>query len=130
MPAITFASVRLLREFNDVDGRLWEIFIALVERYWPDQAVPARITSIHRTQAEEIAAGGVTGIHMDGPPHRAIDVGGASFTQEQLDAAGASLNKLWAYDPDRPEKGVCYTSVHGTGQHFHLQIHRNTIRRS
>lgn len=129
MPFITFESVRLLREFNDIDGRLYEIVVTLIERFWPDASKPAVIDCIFRTQAEEIAAGGKTGIHMAGPPYRAVDIRGHEFTQAQLDAAHAAINAIWEYDFQRPEMTVCFTAPHGTGPHFHVQVHQNTRKR-
>ena len=40
------------------------------------------------------------------------------------------FNKLWIYDPDRPEMKVLIYHDTGRGPHFHLQVHPNTILRS
>lgn len=128
-PSLVFQSLRIFRESHDLDARLYEILIALVERAWPDSSHPARITCIFRTQAEEAAVGGKTGIHTQGPPYRAVDVGAKEFTQAQIDASAAAVNKLWEYDPNRPEKAVCFAQPHGDGLHFHLQVHPNTRKR-
>lgn len=129
MSSIVFPTIRLFREFNDIDARLHEIALSLVERYWPDPTKPARVTCIFRTQAEEIAAGGKTGIHTLSPPYRAIDFGAREFTQAQIDAAAEKLNADWIYDPARPGKLVCFAAPHGDGPHFHLQVHPSTRKR-
>jgi hypothetical protein len=129
MPAITFTTVRLLREFNDIDSKLYQVFISLVERFWPDSRQAARITCIFRSSAEEAAAGGKSGIHALSTPYRAIDIGAKEFTQAEIDAAAAAVNTQWVYDPARPEKQVCFAEPHGTGPHFHLQVHPSTRKR-
>lgn len=127
--SILFASPRLLREFSDLDGRLYTIFFELAERFWPAPGQPCRVVCIHRTPEEERAAGGQTGIHTQGPPHRAIDVGGANLTQAQIDLACRAINLRWEYDSERPTKQVAFGVPHGTGPHIHLQVHPATCRR-
>lgn len=129
MPAINFASVRLLREFNDIDSKLYEVFITLAERFWPDSRQAVRVTCIFRSAAEEAAAGGKSGIHALSSPYRAIDIGAKEFTQAEIDAAAAAVNAVWVYDPARPDKLVCFAAPHGTGPHFHLQVHPSTRRK-
>ena len=129
MPAICFNSMRIFRESHDLDPRLYEILVALVERYWPDASHPARVVCIFRTPVENAADGAKTEIHCQPAPYRACDVGAKEFTADQVAAATAALNALWVYDPDRPELQVCFSQPHGTGPHFHLQVHLHTRRR-
>lgn len=129
MTRILFATPRLLHEFRDCDSRLQDILIDLAESHWPEPTLDCRITCIHRTTAEEAAAGSVSGIHMMGPPHRAVDVGGANLTQQQLDGTANAINAVWEYDPTRLNKLVCFVRPHGTGPHFHLQVCAGTVRR-
>jgi hypothetical protein len=129
MAGILFPTLRIYREFYDIDHRLHEIALELIERFWPDASHPARITCIFRTQAEEIAAGGKSGIHSLSSPYRAIDIGAKEFSQVQIDASAAALNARWLYDPARPAKLVCFSEPHGSGPHFHLQVHPSTRRR-
>lgn len=129
MPALQFASVRIYREHHDLDPRLYEILLSLVERAWPNATVAARVTCIFRTAAEEIAAGGKSGIHTVPPPYRAVDIGAKEFTQAQIDTAAKWVNDRWSYDPYRPNLLCCFAVPHGTGLHFHLQVHRLTARK-
>jgi hypothetical protein len=129
MPTVSFASIRIMREFNDIDHRLYEIVMLLLERYWPDAAVPARIVCIWRTEQENEADGAKTTIHCQPAPYRAVDVGAREFDQTKINEAAAAINALWQYDPARPELLVCFAQPHGTGPHFHCQVHPNTRKR-
>ena len=128
MPAILFASARLLREWSSCDPLLQEVTLWMVEHAWdPVQMGPIRITSIYRTKDENQAAGGKTEVHCQ-RPHRALDVGGAGLTQETIKLTGFAVNSEYQYDSERPSKVVAYSEPHGTGPHLHLQIHPNTKR--
>jgi len=129
MTQILFPNPRILVEFGHLEGVLHSIFMNFIEQFWPDPDRYVRVTCIYRTKEEEIAAGGKSGIHTVGPFYRAIDLGAREFTQEAVSAAAAKINVLWEYDPSRPEKVVCYAEPHGSGPHFHLQVHPNTIKR-
>jgi len=129
MPALHFESLRLYREAQDLNLWLHAILMDLLENYWPDQRQPARVTCIWRTDAENRADGAETAIHCQPPPYRAVDLGAAEFTQQEIDAAAAAVNARWQYDPARPDLLVCFVQPHGTGPHFHLQVHPHTRRR-
>ena len=55
-------SPRTLREFQDLDGKLYEIFMWMSAGVWPS-AHDLRITSVWRTDEENEAAGARTNIH-------------------------------------------------------------------
>ena len=117
---------RGLREFLQCDPKLQGILLWLAGQ-WP--GVELIVGSIYRTAAEEAAAGGVSGIHMAGPPYRAIDVHVSNLPgdhQAAADAVGSLVNQKYVYDPLRPSKVVAYTTAHGTGPHVHLQVHSGT----
>lgn len=102
---------------------------------WPEAF--ARIVSIHRTDAENKAAGAKSEIHVVGPPYRALDLGAPLVpggTPDDRWAAVAAiaepLNSLWVYDPSRPSMLCAYADPHGTGPHLHLQVHPATIMRA
>jgi hypothetical protein len=121
-----------LMEWTNLDPRLWAIFSQLVNM-WPGDGI--RITDIRRSRKQDRAVGG-SGVHVAGPPYRAIDVGirvlDANIREAQLKAEKICdlLNELWQYDPARPKKPVAYCKPHGTGPHIHLQTHPNTKRKS
>lgn len=128
-------SKKCLEEWGDLDPNLRQIFLNLWT-HWPTAAL--RITSIHRSMEQDRKIKGQTkkeyrrGIHTVGPPYRALDVGarelGASMGTEMIRLANL-INDQWEYDPARPAMVVCYVRPHGTGPHFHLQVHPNTRRR-
>lgn len=102
-------------------------FLALI---WPDADLD--VTCIHRTPEEEAAAGGKSGIHVAGPPFRAIDVRVKNLPGDPQQAAedlGAKVNARYVYDPARPGMLCAFTAPHGTGPHIHLQVHPATTRR-
>ena len=118
---VTFTP-RGLREFLLCESRLQEILVWLADQWPPADLL---IGNIHRTAAEEAAAGGVSGIHVAGPPFRAIDVRVTNLPgdpQVAADAVGALVNRRYVYDPARPGKLVAFTQKHGTGPHVHLQV--------
>lgn len=60
-------------------------------------------------------------------PFRGLDV--RSWDHRHPEAIEIKANKQWQYDPKRPEKKVCILHDVGGGLHFHLQVHKNTVRR-
>jgi hypothetical protein len=119
-------STRGLREFLQCDPKLQGVLLWLATQWAPAALI---VGDIHRTSEEEVAAGGVSGIHTVGPPYRAIDVRVTNLTgdpQVAADNIGALVNLKYVYDPARPDKLVAFTQKHGTGPHVHLQVHANT----
>lgn len=39
------------------------------------------------------------------------------------------INSKWCYDPDRPDKDCLIFHDTGRGEHLHLQVHPNTVKR-
>lgn len=60
-------------------------------------------------------------------PLRAIDLrcreGQVGFALEMF------INGSWQYDPDRPGKQCALFHDNGKGEHLHLQVHPNTVRK-
>lgn len=101
---------------------------------WPDQDAnrTAEVTCIRRTVEEDKVVGG-SGIHVVGPPFRAIDLRNKDWGPDHQgisDAIAERVNKTWVYDPGRPSLRVCITAQHGTGPHVHLQVCKATRRRT
>ena len=122
-------TARTLGEYLMCDPRLQGILL-YVAREWP----PAEmiVGDIYRTEAEEVLAGGVSGIHRQPPQYRAIDVRVTNLPgdpQQAADAIGARVNAQYVYDPARPAKLVAFTAPHGTGPHIHLQVCAATFHR-
>ena len=121
---------RMLREFLQCHSTLQGILLWLAGQ-WP--TADLEITCIHRTPEEEAAAAGKSGIHVAGPPYRAIDVRVSNLVgnpQASADFWGDFVNAKYVYDPGRPELSVAVTAPHGTGPHIHLQVHDHTGFRS
>ena len=59
---------------------------------------------------------------------RGVDLDNDEITIDNKILLADHLNKLFIYDPNRPELKVClYHKVEGRGgDHFHLQVHPNT----
>lgn len=123
-------TVRGLGEFLLCDAMLRAVVLYVADHWPPAELL---IGSIYRTEAEEAAAGGKSGIHRLGPPYRAIDVRVMNLPgdpQQAADAIGALVNARYEYDPARPSKLVAFTQAHGSGPHIHLQVHSATRVRS
>ena len=117
---------RTIGEFRQCDRKLADILCWLATQWPPADLV---IVDIWRTPSEELAAGGLSGIHMEGPPYRAIDIRVTNLPgdpQVAADAIGALVNARYVYDPSRPDKLVAFTQKHGSGPHVHLQVHPAT----
>lgn len=67
-----------------------------------------------------------TGVH-GADPCRGIDLRSWIYKdpQELVDF----VNDNWIYDPDRPEMMVAILHDAGSGNHIHLQVHPNTIKK-
>jgi hypothetical protein len=124
---------RRAQEFHRLDRRLVEAVDDALAA-WP--VARCRVSSIHRTDAENAAAGANTRIHVVTPARglRAVDLSGSNVggtVEDRWRACGrvaAAVNRKWVYDPSRPRIKVAFAAKHGTGPHVHLQVHRNTRR--
>ncbi len=116
------------REILFLHPKLQEVLIDILT-IWPVEECV--VTSIHRTEKENKAAGARTRIHVVGPPYRAIDLRitnlGNSF-QVQAEEIADTINAIWQYDPTRENLNVFYVKPHGSGPHGHCQVHPNTVR--
>ena len=128
MTQILFRNKRVLKEFRVLELKLEEVFWWL-ESIWPEDLGPMEISSVYRTEEENTAAGAKTKIHCT-VPHRALDLAGVGIPQARMDAIADQAKQHWTYDPSRShlKLSVVYAKPHGTGPHFHLQVHPNTIR--
>ncbi len=62
-------------------------------------------------------------------PLRAMDVRSRHLSPKAREMVVEYVNSTWIYDPNRPEKQVCIHHDVGLGEHFHIQVHKNTRRR-
>lgn len=60
-------------------------------------------------------------------PLRGIDIRCRDARAGQ--ALADKINKLWEYDPTRPEMEVCIVHGEGANLHMHFQVHPRTISR-
>ena len=69
-------------------------------------------------------------LHGTGPV-RAYDARVWCYENDLADKIEAEINALWIYDPRRPNKKVAiiHKNRGAAGQHFHIQVHPNTILR-
>lgn len=119
-----FESERIEHEWPQCVHLLQDIVRDTADEF-PARLDHVRVTSIYRTEEENAAVGGKTTIHCQ-IPHRAVDLGGAELTQNEIDSICSIINAKYIYDPQRPEKVVAYGMLHGTGRHIHCQVHENT----
>lgn len=122
---IIIESESTLREWKSMHPSLEKVFFTLCQ-VWPF-ATTLRITSMNRSKLADEKLG-ASGIHSDGPPWRAMDVGGAELDQDHLDKIAEFVNTVWMYDRNRPNLKCAVSKPHGTGKHIHLQVHKRTER--
>ena len=67
---------------------------------------------------------GDSGVHGT-DPLRGFDLRSWVFSDPQQ--VCDDINKIWIYDPKRPEKTVAIYHDVGKGKHIHIQVHPNTI---
>lgn len=117
---------RCLREYQALKPILKEM-VSWVQDEWIRELM--YVTSIRRTEAENIAAKAKTRIHV--VPGRAIDIRiynlGSQYRSLGLNLA-KKVNRRWCYDPARSRLNVAFARSHGTGPHLHLQVHPRTTR--
>lgn len=76
----------------------------------------------------------VTSGHRKGDPgvHGAVPCRGMDIRSSVFQNPGvvvASINSVWQYDPARPEMKCAIRHNVGRGDHIHLQVHPNTMKR-
>ena len=69
---------------------------------------------------------GDTGVHGT-DPCRGIDL--RSWIYKDPQEVVDSVNDIFVYDPDRPDKSVAMLHNAGSGEHIHIQVHPNTRKR-
>lgn len=116
---------RRAQEFRVADVRLVALICQALDAWPIGQAV---VTSLHRTAEEDARLGG-SGVHVAGPPWRAVDMIGRGMGWPEYLEVAERLNADWVYNPTAPEKQVAVAQTHGTGPHLHLQVHPQTVRR-
>jgi hypothetical protein len=126
---VTFASLRQEQEWADV--RLPRTLRTIVEEA-AEYALNTWgwmfcLTSIYRTEEENVAAEAKTTIHC---VWRAVDVRTRSAQKGWVDDVTFFVNAGWLYDPMREHLPVAYSAPHGDGPHLHLQVHPSTLRRA
>lgn len=116
-----FANYHIMEQALSVPWhpKLVELNLCFITRY----SYTIVVTSAYRTK--KIYAKD-SGIHMT-IPLRADDISSAEFGDPE--SIRDDINNLWIYDPKRPNLSVCVYHDVGLGQHFHLQVHDNTIRK-
>ena len=128
---ITFAKSRYLLSYRRLNPTLSEILIDLLDHIPPEYEVI--LTSLDRTAAEDAALGG-SGIHSDASiGWRAVDIAilkdGKGVSNDIYEPIAAAINNRWEYDAKRPNMLCCFAKPHGTGPHFHLQVHLTSRKR-
>lgn len=69
-----------------------------------------------------------SGVHSTFPC-RGLDLRSWIYTQEELDNIEKTINKLWTYDPGRPDMKCLLIHDVGQGAHIHIQSHPQTLRK-
>ena len=88
-----------------------------------DEHIELIVTSAYRDKKIYANDPGIHGTN----PLRAIDL--RSWIMPDPEAKAEGINEHWIYDSDRPSLKVCVYHNVGQGDHFHLQVHDNTIKR-
>ena len=101
-----------IEQLEFVDKKLREILLSIEQQ----TGFELTITSLYRI--------GDHGVHGT-LPLRGTDI----RTRDK--ATGKSLehliNRIWQYDPERPEKKCAILHGRGSNMHLHLQVHENTV---
>lgn len=111
--AVEQAAARMRR-----DPKL-SILVAWWHAEWPDRTI------ITESWRPALHPGDVHSLD----PYRGVDLRSWVFSDPA--AIEARVNRVWIYDPQRPHKRCCiYHKGKRGAWHFHLQTHRNTMRRA
>ena len=120
---IAFKNLRALSDWSAIHPRLLEVITFMLEKAWPtdrDMVV---------TRIAEPDANQKTAIHTCGPPHRAADFSIRTLPDQTGKRIEEKVNGEFRYDGDRP-KQVAYFHDAGSGNHLHIQVSNNTVRRT
>ena len=126
---IYYLTPRILSESTQLSPQLRELVdgLHLLAKAlgWPKIVV----TSIYRTVEENRKAKAKSLVHVT-KPHRAMDVRTYDVPPKVVYDVTDELNRLYVYDPARPQLPVAISRPHGSGPHLHLQAHPNTRKRA
>ena len=120
---IAFKNPLALDDWGSIHPRLHEVIIYMLANVWPtdrDMVV---------TRIAEPDANQKTAIHTCGPPHRAADFSIRNLPEQTGQRIEAKINATFQYDGARP-KNVAYFHDAGSGNHLHIQVSNNTVRRA
>lgn len=114
MSALGFKNLKVLRAMFSVPWhpKLIALLMWIVVRYGKDKVI---ITSAFRKDDP--------GVHGT-IPLRGFDL--RSWVFKDPYEITEDINKVWIYDPSRPDKHCCICHDIGRGVHLHLQVHPNT----
>ena len=120
-------TARQAREWGNIHPMLQKVVLACL-REWP--VATMEVSCIYRTEAENVAAGARTKVHVT-KPHRAVDLRIRTLPgdfQAKAYAVQDAVRPLFRYDPSRPHLQVVTAKPHGTGPHIHCQVHPKTAK--
>lgn len=86
---------------------------------------PLVITCVWRSAKEEKELSS-SGVHH---AWRAVDIRTRDVDIRLVEDLERYLESRWSYDPTRPKKVLCYSALHGTGPHLHIQVTDRTVLR-
>ena len=118
---IAYKHEELRYEFERmIDPKLRELMdwiVVWVEEHFHRDVI---VTSVART-------GDPASLHCTRPV-RAVDFRSTNFSEDQANELLSATNRAWLYDPSRLGRFKCLI-LHdvGQGEHFHAQVHRNTV---
>lgn len=69
-----------------------------------------------------------SGVHSTSPC-RGLDLRSWIYTTEELEYIEKTINTLWTYDHGRPDMRCLIVHDVGKGQHIHLQVHPQSLRK-
>ena len=121
MPAmIAFKSWRALDEWRGVHPTL-RLIVAECLAVWPDLYM--EVTRI----AEPLAAGSESGVHLSGPPHRALDLRTNDLPPAEGTKVETLINRRWVFgDKTNPGRKCAMQHGEGANRHLHLQVRDTT----
>ena len=122
-PLIAFKTWSALDQWRNLHPTA-RMIVADCLAIWPDSYM--EVTRI----ADPLGTGDESGVHLDGPPHRAIDLRTNDLPPGEGTTVERTINARWKYgDSLNPSRQCAIQHGEGANIHLHIQVRPATVRR-
>lgn len=127
MPAmIAFKTIAALDQWERIDLHLRQIVLECLA-IWPDKYMEITRISDPLPKNPDGTPAKESGVHLDGPPHRALDLRTNDINPAVGTKVETFINHRWIYgDPTNPGRKVAMQHGEKENRHLHVQVRAST----